>query len=133
VIPLQQSLSAKQAAMKRALERYTRALDYGVAEVTTEATHGMAELYRELASALMNSQRPTELDELALEEYEVLLEEQAFPFEEQSIELYQANAARSAEGVWDEWVDSSFQALAKLMPARYAKAEISEDFVPTLR
>ena len=67
------------------------------------------------------------------EQYDVLLEEQAFPFEEKAIELHETNAQRTGDGVYDEWVQRSFDVLAKLKPARYAKAEISEDYVPTLR
>jgi hypothetical protein len=35
--------------------------------------------------------------------------------------------------VYDEWVQRSFDVLAKLKPARYAMGEKSEEYVPTLR
>lgn len=133
LVPLDKSLKAKRAAMERVLTTYGQALDYGVAEVTTAATFGMAELYRQLASDLMTSQRPKGLDEESLEQYDVLLEEQAFPFEEKAIELHETNASRTGDGVYDEWVQRSFDVLAKLKPARYAKAEIGEEYVPTMR
>ena len=60
------------------------------------------------------------------------LEEQAYPFEEKAIELYQANTGRAPDGVYDEWVQKSFDRLAGLMPARYAKKERSEDVVTSL-
>jgi hypothetical protein len=63
----------------------------------------------------------------------VLLEEQAFPFEEKSIELHEVNVQRTGDGVYDDWIRRSFEVLAKLKPARYAKGEISEEYVPTLR
>ena len=85
-----------------------------------------------MASDLMASERPAELDELALEEYEFLLEEQVYPFEEKAIELYKTNTDRVIDGVWDEWVELSFEKLAELMPARYAKMERSEDVVTAL-
>jgi hypothetical protein len=77
----------------------------------------------------MTSDRPTSLEADALEQYEILLEEQAYPFEEKSIDLYKANADRAADGVYDEWVRQSFDRLAGLMPARYAKKERSENVV----
>ena len=92
----------------------------------------MAELYRQLGADLMTSERPKNLDADAKEQYDVLLEEQAFPFEEKAIELHETNAQRTGDGVYDEWVQRSFDVLAKLKPARYAKTEISEDYVPTL-
>lgn len=133
VAPLDKSLKSKRAAMEKVMTTYGQALDYAVAEVTTAATYGMAELYRQLAADLIASERPKDLDAEAREQYDVLLEEQAFPFEEKAIELHETNAGRAAEGVYDESVQRSFEVLAKLKPARYAKAEISEDYVPDLR
>lgn len=132
-VPLDKSLKSKRAAMEKTLGIYGQALDYGVAEVTTQATFGMAELYRQLGADLMSSERPKNLDADAKEQYDVLLEEQAFPFEEKSIELHETNAQRTGDGVYDAWVQRSFDVLAKLKPARYAKTEISEDYVPSLR
>ena len=80
----------------------------------------------------MDSERPAVLDADAMEQYDILLEEQAFPFEEQAIEVFEANAARAADGVFDSWVERSFEALATLMPARYAKSERSEQSLALL-
>lgn len=131
--PLDKSLKAKRGAMERALNIYGQALDYQVAEVTTAATYGMAEMYRQLAADLISSERPKGLDADAREQYDVLLEEQAFPFEEKSIQLHETNAQRTGNGVYDEWVQHSFDVLAKLKPARYAKAEMGEEYVPSIR
>ena len=130
--PLADSLAVKKRLMEEVLAAYGEAADYGVAEVTTAATFRLGEVYRGFGRDLMESERPADLDALALEQYELLLEEQAFPFEEQAIELHQANAVRAAEGVYDEWVQKSFESLASLMPARYAKLERSEDVVTAL-
>src|SRR5690606_15698721 len=130
--PLAESLETKKKRMEDVLAAYGRAAEYGVAEVTTAATFRLGEVYREFARDLMESERPRDLDSDALAQYELLLEEQAFPFEEKAIELYEANAARVALGVWDEWVEKSYAALAELVPARYAKLERSEDVVTSL-
>jgi len=130
--PLKESLAAKKAIMEELLDAYGKAADYGVAEVTTAATFRIAEVYHRFSRDLMDSERPAGLDELELEQYEILLEEQAFPFEEKSIELHEVNAARTSDGVYDEWVRRSFEELATLMPARYAKAEKTEDALPKL-
>ena len=132
VAPLDQALGRKRLAMEKAMTAYGEALDYGIAEITTAATFGMAELYRQLGADLLASERPADLQDEALEQYDVLLEEQAFPFEEKAIELHEANARRASDGVYDEWVQRSFDVLAKLVPARYAKAEMDEGYVSTL-
>ncbi len=127
--PLDESVKVKRERMEEVLAAYTTAADYGVAEVTTQATYRLAGVYEHFAASLMDSDRPRDLDELALEQYELLLEEQVFPFEEQAIDLYITNTDRAAKGVYDEWVQKSFDRLAGLMPARYAKSERSEDVV----
>lgn len=129
VAPLAESLSRKRERMEVALEAYTRAAEYGVADVTTAATFQLAELYHGLSRALYDSERPAELTELELSQYDILLEEQAFPFEEEAISIHELNAARTAEGIYDEWVAESLSALASLMPARYAKPEKEEQIV----
>jgi len=122
--PLSRSLKLKRAAMEKALAAYQAAADYGIAEVSTTATFSTAELYRRLAADLLASERPRNLKGDELEQYELLLEEQAYPFEERAIELHEANAARAAEGIYDASVGNSFAALAELKPARYAKQEL---------
>jgi hypothetical protein len=132
VAPLDESLAAKKSAMERLLADYGRAGDYGITGVTTAATYRIAEVYAELARALTSSERPAELAAEELEQYEMLLEEQAFPFEEKSMEVHEANARRAAEGVYDESVQASFARLAQLVPGRYAKSERDEPFVSAL-
>jgi tetratricopeptide (TPR) repeat protein len=130
--PLATSLKLKKDLMEDVIAVYTGAADYGVAEVTTAATFRLGEVYEQFSADLMTSDRPPELDADALEQYEILLEEQTFPFEEKAIDLYKANADRAPDGVYDEWVQRSFERLARLMPARYAKEERSEDVVTAL-
>ena len=122
-LPLKNSLQRKRAALEKALKAQEQVLAYGIAEFTTEASFKIGEIYAQLSRDLMNSQRPKDLDELALEQYEILLEEQAYPFEEKAIEIHQANAQRSWKGTYDAGVKRSFDALAKLLPARYNKTE----------
>ncbi|MGW8368127.1 MAG: tetratricopeptide repeat protein, partial [Gammaproteobacteria bacterium] len=73
---------------------------------------------------LFDSERPADMTADEADQYDLLLEEQAFPFEEQAIEIHQVNAQRTSNGVYDQWVIKSFERLAELMPARYAKAEM---------
>ena len=133
VEPLKKQLKLKKERMEAALQAYAAASDYGVADVLTEATYRTAELYRDFGQALLASQRPKGLSQEEREQYDVLLEEQAFPFEEKATRLHEANARHSAEGVYDAWVKSSFEALAKLQPVRYGKSERGEEAVDALR
>ena len=125
--PLDRSLKLKKTRMEQALQAYSAAADYGVASVTTAATFETAELYYQLSRALLASERPLDLDAEEQEQYGLLLEEQAFPFEEKAIDLFRVNAERVADGVYDEWVRASFARLGAMAPARYARTERSED------
>lgn len=133
VEPLDRNLQRKRRLMEQSLEAFGRAGEYRIAEVTTAATFYTAEIYADFGRALMASERPRGLDELALEEYEILLEEQAFPFEEKAIELFEVNTARTSQGLYDQWIRKSFEQLALLLPVRYAKQERRESLVETLR
>lgn len=121
--PLKRSLKKKQTALKKTLKAYERVAAYEVAEYTTASTYEIASLYTQLSSAIMVSDRPKNLSALELDQYNILLEEQAFPFEEQAIGLHEINMRRAWEGTYDEWVQQSFSALGKLMPGRFNKPE----------
>lgn len=128
-VPLKTSLRKKKKLMRQSIDAYSKAMEYQVQEVTTEATFQVAEIYHEFAKSLMGSERPGGLDEDQLEEYELLLEEQAFPFEEKAIDIHLANFRRIPAGTYDEPTKKSLQVLGELMPFRYARAESSDTYV----
>jgi cellulose synthase operon protein C len=124
VAPLKTSLAAKRKALESAMNGYREAAAYNVAEVTTQANFEMAELYRQLASDLLASEKPKKLSADELEQYDLLLEEQATPFEEQAIKMHEANTVHARDGIYDDGVRASYAALAKLLPGRYGKTEM---------
>ncbi len=133
VEPLARQLKLKKARLEDVLKAYAVASEYGVAEVSTAATFHVAALYQDFGGALMSSERPKKLSKAEREQYDVLLEEQAFPFEEKAIALHELNARRASEGLYDQWVQASFSALRELRPVRYAKSERSEGVIDAIR
>lgn len=131
--PLEQNLRAKKAQMEQALSAYARAAEYNVAEVTTAATWNIGDLYYALGRSLLDSPRPRGLNATELAQYNVLLEEQAYPFEEKAIGIHETNIGRATAGVYDAWVQRSYEALARLAPARFGKTERGDDLVQALR
>ncbi len=123
VEPIRRNMQLKRQLMKHALAAYNKAAELGVAEFTTAATFRIADMYADFSQKLMDSDRPSELNEEEMEQYEIMLEEQAFPFEEQAIELYETNIERMRGGIYNDWVIESLDALAKLVPANYARNE----------
>ncbi len=126
-IPLKKSLQSKRKALDTALKAFDKVMAYGVRDYTTQANHRLGEIYRTLAQDLMDSERPQGLSALEQTQYDVLLEEQAIPFEDKAISVFEVNARRVSDGVYDDWVKQSFSALEKLMPARYRKPELIEE------
>lgn len=120
-LPLKQSLQRKKASLQSLVTELEQVAEYGVAEYSAAATHVIAGLYRQLARDLMDSERPPELTDLQQEQYDILLEEQAYPFEEQAMDLYRLNVARAPEGQYDEWVRKSFISLAEMNPTEYLR------------
>lgn len=133
VAPLKKNLKVKKQKMEEAVNAYTEAANYGVEEVTTASVYWLAEIYSKFGNELLESQRPQGLSADELEQYDILLEEQAYPFEEKSINIHESNAERVKSGTYDEWVKKSLAALSVLRPVRYAKSERSELFAEVNR
>jgi TolA-binding protein len=133
VEPLKRQLKLKKDKMEVALKAYAAAADYGIAEVSTAATYQTAEIYRDFGAAMLKSERPKGLKKAELEQYDVMLEEQAFPFEEKAIEVHEINARRTVDGIYDTSVRDSIKALGQLRPARYNKVERAERTVDAIR
>ncbi|MFU8856204.1 MAG: tetratricopeptide repeat protein [Deferrisomatales bacterium] len=123
VLPIERTLPRKQEAMRAATGDFTGLLAYEIGEVTAAATFYLAEIFAHFSQALLESERPTELSPLELEEYELAIEEQAYPFEERAIEVHESNLQLIPRGIYNAWIDRSLQRLAGLVPARYAKPE----------
>ncbi|WP_245820240.1 tetratricopeptide repeat protein [Marinobacter lutaoensis] len=131
-LPLDRSMVAKTEALEAAVTAYQRMAAFGVAELASEAGYQIADIYARLARDLMDSERPPGLNELELEQYELLLEEQAYPFEDNAIDIHEQNIRKAQQGIYDEWVRRSYEALRRLLPGRYDKTEIRPEVVDEL-
>jgi len=120
-LPLKESLLKKKKYLQQAVKLFGKASVYSLAETKTEAIHKIAEIYNTFSQDLLKSERPTNLDTDALEQYEILLEDQAFPFEEKAIEFYETNLLHIKDGLYDAWVRLSLDKLKILFPARYQR------------
>lgn len=132
VAPIEQNLNRKRTRMKAAISAYSDLIDYQVADVTAAATYYLAEIYLHFSRALKESERPTNLSPLELEEYELALEEQIYPFEEKAISVHEKNVELLGMGIYNNWVEKSIGKLAGLVPARYARAEESGQYVQSI-
>lgn len=129
VQPFDISLQQKKLRMDATIEALGRLVDYEIAEVTAAATFYVAETYFEFSHALASSERPGDLQAPELAEYELALEEEAFPFEEKAIDVHEKNLELLRAGVFNVWTEKSLGKLAELIPGRYAKNELSSGFL----
>jgi len=120
-LPLKQSLAEKKKHMQEATTAFEQVAAYGVSEYLTASTFQIATMYQTMAKDLINSERPKDLDELQNEQYGILLEEQAFIFEEQAMEVFRINLARGSDGIYDSWIKQTYEVLAQMNPAEYQR------------
>jgi hypothetical protein len=132
VQPFEESLAEKQLRMDVAMAAFEGLVDYEVAEVTAAATFYLAEIYFNFSASLLESERPDGLSAAEKVDYEMVIEEEAYPFEERAISVHEENFELLAIGVYNPWVQKSLDKLAVLMPGRYAKNEISGGFVGSI-
>jgi hypothetical protein len=132
VQPFERSLMRKKKSMDETLEAFGQLVDYEVGEVTAAATFYMAEVYYDFSQALMKSERPANLAGADLQDYELALEEEAYPFEEQALAVHEKNLELMRAGIFNPWIEKSLDALARLMPGRYAKRELSSGLIASI-
>lgn len=123
VEPLEENLTRKRELMRTATEEFGRLVDYGIGDVTAAAAYHLAEIYSHFSKALMTSERPEGLNAEEMEQYELAIEEEAYPFEEKAIEVHESNLKLISLGVYNEWIEKSLRKLAESVPARYDKPE----------
>ncbi|MGO9690292.1 MAG: hypothetical protein ACLP2X_17335, partial [Syntrophobacteraceae bacterium] len=123
VEPFKGNLEKKKELMKVATQEFNKLLDYEVGLVTSAATFYLAEIYADFSRDLKESERPKDLSPAEREEYELAIDDQAYPFEEKAIATHKSNLDLISRGVYNEWIEKSLQKLAKFVPARYDKTE----------
>jgi TolA-binding protein len=129
VNPFEANLKRKRERMKTAVQKFNQLVDYEIGETTAAATYYLAEIYADFSQSLSASERPGGLTPVELEQYELALEEQAYPFEEKAIQVHESNLKLISRGVYNSWIDKSLQKLAKSVPARYDKPEESDGII----
>jgi len=132
VNPFKANLQRKRELMQIAIQEFNRLVEYEIGEITAAAGFYLAEIYDHFSTALMTSERPQGLEPMELEQYELAIEDQAYPFEEKAIAVHEENLKLISRGVYNEWIEKSLQKLAELMPARYARQEESSGIVSSL-
>ncbi len=133
VKPLKKNLLKKKRLMRKAIDVYTSLINYQIADVAAAATYTIAEIYYQFSIALTHSERPQNLNDEELEQYETAIEDKAYPFEEKAIAVHEKNTKLLDQGIYNKWIDKSLHKLAVLMPARYGKTEQHASLLTTIQ
>tara|TARA_R110001592_G_scaffold137324_1_gene355230 strand:- start:12471 stop:15404 length:2934 start_codon:yes stop_codon:yes gene_type:complete len=120
-LPLKKSLEKKKTALKNIITQLESLTVYQDSVIMSAATYQIASIYRTLARDILNSERPASLSELQLEQYNILLEEQAYPFEEQAMDIYKINIQKVSQGQYDKWIERTFDVMAKMNPTEFER------------
>jgi tetratricopeptide (TPR) repeat protein len=123
VKPFEANLGKKKELMKETTQAFNKLVEYEVGEVTAAATFYLAEIYAHFSKALSGSERPDGLNAQETQDYELAIEEQAYPFEEKAITVHEKNLELISIGIYNGWIDKSLGKLTRLLPARYDKPE----------
>ena len=132
VQPFEVNLRKKKELMKATTQEFNKLVEYEVGEVTAAATFYLAEIYAHFSKALTESERPAGLNAQEMQEYELAIEEQAYPFEEKAIQIHEKNLELISMGTYNSWIDKSLARLARFVPARYDKPEVPSEIVASL-
>lgn len=128
-VPLKISLTKKKKVLKSTVSSFQKVNQYKMFEHVSESIYWLAETYYNFSRSLLNSERPKNLSSLELEQYDILLEDQAIPFEDQAIRYYLQNTAATKAGKYGKWVAKSYDRLAKIYPSKFNRVEIVDSFV----
>ena len=86
----------------------------------------MGRAIEDYRDSMIHSERPKELSNEELEEYNFLLEEKAYPYDDQAVKTYNRSIEAAIKNmIFNEWMDKSLKRLVDLRPALY-KREIKE-------
>ncbi len=120
--PFEENLKKKNSLYDSFLEEYSNVAKYGIAEFLPEIFFQMGMIMENFRDSINQSERPEDLNKEELEEYKFLLEEKAYPYDDQAVQMYgQSIQIAGQQAVFDEWAQKSLMRLADLRPLLYKR------------
>lgn len=127
--PFEETFDKKTRYLDNFLKEYSEAAKFKIPEILPEIYLRMGALFENFRDSIVRSERPGGLTKEQMDEYGFLLEEKAYPYDEQAVKVYErcADAARR-HSLRDEWSERCFARLADIRPALY-KRHMDEDWM----
>jgi len=120
--PFEDTLKRKSKLLNNLLNDYSIIAKLKIPELLPEIFFSMGIALENFRDSILQSERPSGLTKDEMEEYSFLLEEKAYPYDEQAIKVYENNMQVSREyKMYNEWVQRILDRLASLRPALYKR------------
>lgn len=120
--PFEEMFDKKIRALDSLVKEYTGVARSNAQEILPEVFYQMGSLMENFRDSITRSERPDGLSEEQLAEYSFLIEEKAYPYDEQAVKVYEkcVKLARKAT-IYDKWTRNCYDRLAYLRPAIYRR------------
>lgn len=129
--PFEKTLNKKTEFLNNILKSYSNISRYKVPELLTEIFFSMGTALENFRDSILQSERPADLTKEELEEYNFLLEEKAYPYDEKAVKVYENGLQIGREyKVYDEWVQKNLERLAAIRPVLYKRGFVLKDIKP---
>lgn len=123
--PFEKTLKKKEALMVELLGEYKAIIKGASTELLAKGFYSIGTLFEDFRTALIESERPKGLSTTELEEYDFLIEERAYPLEEEAVEAFKASlkASLKASGKGTNlFTARAIDKLSLLRPALYDRS-----------
>ncbi|HAP67653.1 MAG TPA: hypothetical protein DCQ99_07725, partial [Nitrospinae bacterium] len=129
--PFEKTLNKKTEFLNNILKNYSNISRYKVPELLTEIFFSMGTALENFRDSILQSERPADLTKEELEEYNFLLEEKAYPYDEKAVKVYENGLQIGREyKVYDEWVQKNLERLTAIRPVLYKRGFVLKDIKP---
>jgi hypothetical protein len=122
--PVEDTVVRKRELLQGVIREFVAAGNYRTADVITASNFFIGRALELFKEDILSSPVPPGLGPGEQEEYDLLLQEMAFPFEEKALGAYRVNIQRSVTlEMLDPWIEQTYERMAELAPWAYQREE----------
>ncbi len=129
--PFEETMRKKSDMLDTLLKEYSALIGYKLPELLPEIFFPVGLALENFRDSILQSERPDDLDKEELEEYNFLLEERAFMYDDKAAQAYgncfRAGVKTASEG---EWAGKCLERLSALKPAIYKRKFVEVEIEP---
>jgi TolA-binding protein len=122
--PVDETVIRKRELLQGVIREFVAAGSYKTSDVITASNFFIGRALELFKDDILTSPVPPGLTQPEKEEYDLLLQEMAFPFEEKALNAYRVNIKRSVTlEILDPWIEKTYERMAELAPWAYQRDE----------